>query len=1049
MLRRAATIALRHQAPVALTPTAAQLPMHVGASSTSACALATSAVRLFSSTSIVRQTKRDSNADEAELVEVLATKPRHVARRVRQMLVGTNRKLSQFRNTVTFLMIVLQTKLQRGEITPEDAAVVLEGVLQESVALNQSDMAHLLFRAALRFRKFGVRMSVNSVRLLFTSYKGSDGKDMMKQLAIEMSDPQQVKELRPLAVAAYMFAGMVDEAAALRQSVPAKELTTEDYTALVEGYVHTQQWDAFGAIINEALGRDEDGVDAGAVLSSAIVALTSNSTLQLNVYRGAFEHKLTLSPKAIAAVVRSRLRGVKTVESVGEVEATMKKELGIQDLGLPAQTAIITSSSDFLARSLNQGDGVMLAKVKQLRMVLENAIENDEGNDIESNYVTSLIRGYGVLGETTEMVSCLKWLREKVPVAVDHWAFLEAIRWHAHHGNVRGVLDLKQTMEQDGIYHHPRLYTHLFKALDRYYPKLTEQYYQELRRKLAQLDAFTYGTVLRAFIVIRRHDVVADIAAEMQARSERGDDVYTDHNVGLLLSAWRNDTPQFDRMVQLANKKQFLSSAQTQMRVIDGYTAQKRYKELEAFVDALPYKAPAVYSSLLRAASERRDMPKFKSIIEELKTNGIEFTDTIFFGIASGCMKFRGSPEVREIVASARSLVTAKTCRYYGSAAMMLSRLGDLEGVQDLWHKMVDSGMSISMETFNRFLEIHVHENNVASMQEVLRVMMERVPPNPVTTTTVVDMLGKMGRLAEMEVLIDEMANSQTVQPTLVTYHHAMHAYARTGDVLKMEAMRARMRRSGFVENKVTFNILFDGYGRAKRYEHLPELLREREGLKIPMDDQGYCVILGMYAKGRMADEVNGVVNDMLSRPAGNAGGLTPRMLGSIAEAYSYIRDLENVERYVKQLLAHPDVTQNSVETVFLIYHRLRDVERLDALLKKHLSTASEFIFNICVGAFAKTQNHERVAELLSEMQRRDLALSTNTAIIVSSLLLKAGKVELAQTVLKWKTRKSTSLQRSEGEEEAAKPKGKGRKSPALADPVVEVGSDATALDEE
>ena len=64
--------------------------------------------------------------------------------------------------------------------------------------------------------------------------------------------------------------------------------------------------------------------------------------------------------------------------------------------------------------------------------------------------------------------------------------------------------------------------------------------------------------------------------------------------------------------------------------------------------------------------------------------------------------------------------------------------------------------------------------------------MMKLIPPNPITATTVVDMLGKMGRFEEMEAVLNEMSRSTNAAPTLVTFHQAMNAYAKCGDVIQM-----------------------------------------------------------------------------------------------------------------------------------------------------------------------------------------------------------------------------------------------------------------------
>ena len=76
-------------------------------------------------------------------------------------------------------------------------------------------------------------------------------------------------------------------------------------------------------------------------------------------------------------------------------------------------------------------------------------------------------------------------------------------------------------------------------------------------------------------------------------------------------------------------------------------------------------------------------------------------------------------------------------------------------------------------------------------------------------------------------------------------------------------------------------------------------------------------------------------------------------------------------------------------------------MSKLDALLAKY--GGSEFVLNVCIAGFAKAGMHDRVASILEELQAKKYALHTNTAVVLSTLLLKAGKVDLAQTVLKFR----------------------------------------------
>jgi hypothetical protein len=83
-----------------------------------------------------------------------------------------------------------------------------------------------------------------------------------------------------------------------------------------------------------------------------------------------------------------------------------------------------------------------------------------------------------------------------------------------------------------------------------------------------------------------------------------------------------------------------------------------------------------------------------------------------------------------------------------------------------------------------------------------------------------------------------------------------------------------------------------------------------------------------------------------------------------------------------------------------LIYSRLRDIRRLQQLLEDPAVTKSPMMYNVAIGAFAKAGEHSKVAILLQQMETQRMRLSRSTAVTLSSLLLKAGKLQLAQAVL-------------------------------------------------
>ena len=1004
--------------------------------------------------------------DEEELVHVLGTQPKHVARRVRQMMATSRRRLSHFRNTVTYLMIVLQGKLQKGDISAADAAVVVEGILQECVELGQSDMAHLLFRAALRFRKYGVSVSPKCVHALYGSFRvahmgssssspsspstggggggAGDGnssddarRGLLGQLAVEMKEQP---DLKGLTIAAFIYAGQIPDAQALQATMTSAELSDVDYCTIIQAYANTRHFKEVGELVGDAGRVDREGFDNAAVYSAAIASCAEDRALQDALLAECVQNACAPSDAAVAAVMRSRLVGATTLEHAIQVEADLRQQLKRDQLGLPATTAFVMRCSDFYATSFKAGDSTMEAKIEQLAQIVEMCIDNGESDQIDHSYAIALVRGFGALGHFDRMMAMVRKMREHTAV-VDFKVYDECMRWLANAGNVKLMLEIKDFMEKEHVYHSSSTYVFLLRGLDRFYPRLTYKFIDEARKMLPFFDERMYTQMLNSYGLLRDMDSARNVYAEMVDRDSRGRRCFNVFSVAQLLRNMAGDPALFDEIVALGTRRNLLGHESVQRAIIWGYAAQRRSKDLHALVAQLPRKSFMTYLALVRAYGKLDDTAGFDRLLDEMTAAQVPFNDAFFAVAAEICARWRDSGRFKRMVEITRGATEAsrsgssqhalaKDPRALARIASAHAMMNDWDTVAALWKEVRNSQSSIPMGVFNRFLELCVKRNDLVFAQDVLELMMARVPPNQVTTTTVMDMLARMGRLHEVEVLLDEMCRTKNIQPTLVTFHHAMSAFAKVGDVARLVALRDRLRASGLKENVFTHNIMLSGYGRAQRFESIPELLAARSAQNIPIDTNGYEILLDIYAKARLHSELENTVQAILRRPAdvnsNRHGGadasarsgvrgdensslvgaafdntLPPRLLCAIATAYSHLGDVANVEKYVTTLLAHRRCAQSHIETCFLIYHRLRDNAKLDSLLVKY--GGSEFVLNVCISAFAKAGMYERVATILDELQTKRMALHANTAVVLSSLLLKAGKVELAQTVLRFR----------------------------------------------
>lgn len=941
-----------------------------------------------------------SSDDEAQLAAILTTKPRHVARYVRQSVLHSRRKITHFRNSVTFLMIALQSRLQRSEISPADASALVESLMKECVELRQGDMAHLLFRASIRFRKYGMPMHYPLVKHLFDSYRSDNARDLMKNMADELRGDET---LRMLAVLSYQLSGKYEEGEKLLQEIPLEKIGTEDYCALLGTYGMTSQYRRIISLTNQLLNQREAAngsrFDFDAIFSAAIIAIRGDGDMLEEVTKQALDNRAQLSDQAIGTLMRARLQRCRTASDVYEAERLLREDLGVNMLGMAAQTAVIARCSEILSKGQKVSDEIMLQKVQLLDSAVDESVANDAIDNLEPSYLTSLIKGYGVLGRFDDMKRCFNRLKEAGALH-DGRLYDEMLRWYAHAYNLKEVIALKEEMQEQHIYHTAYTYQHLFRVLDKYYPRMVEKYMNEMRSKGIQIEYYMYPTLLRVFGVLQDYSIVEQLYREIKGKVAAGDvQVFSPAVAVQLLKTYQHDTSRCEVIIQEAENYGLLANEAVQAEIVQYYSMNNRHEDLNALVSRIPYKSPDIYRVLLRDTSKHRNRQGFDALLKEMRERHVSVNERTFGEVITGLGHFNDLEGVKRYFHEALTSNAVRSPLFFAVAASAFARLGDAQAVDECWNDLLQSKVTITMPVYNKFLDLYMASNNVEMVQQILNTMMKLVPPNPVTATTVVDMLGKMGRLSEMECVLEEMSRSANAAPTQVTYHQAMNAYAKSGDVTKMEAMREKMKEEGFQENHITFNILFEGYGRAKRYERVKELVEERKSKQIAMEEFGYAVLLNIYSRAHMVEETTQIVEEMVSAGV----PFTSRMLATLATSFSYIGDIPKVEHYVSLLLSHRDRRQRDVESVYLMYAKMRDTVKIQELLDSEKLPKTQFIYNVCVGAFARAGEHTKVASLLTQMEERGFTLSRNTSVTLSTLLLKAGKLELAQTVLKWK----------------------------------------------
>jgi pentatricopeptide repeat protein len=971
-----------------------------------------------------------SQQDEDDLVRVIKTKPKHVLKHVRQQVWRSRKKELHFRNTVTQLMIVVQDHLRKQLLDPNSASAIMEGVLEECVKFGQHDMAHLLFRAFLRFRKYGCNITIDALRYLFESYKETDSSELMLQLANEMkADPS----LRALSIAAYLFAGATESAEALRANVIAEEMTSDDFIAIAEGYAKLHQVDKLADLIKSlprklavapgssppstaAAGADEASSSSSPTEWIPMFQCFLRLCVKLNdeqlfsqVFHAATDRKITFTQDMFATILRLKVRNVTSVDELVSMEEELKSLGYVADI---TTNSIIISAFARLAHFGDRGsEEVILAKVDTLLATIEARLkQGDPDADVSAAHIRAVIRGYGAAGRPELIKSAWARIQHK-DLTNNTRIYNEVIKWFALMGNVKDVLELKDEMQGKGLHSDAQTYAWIFRALGKFYPRHTERLYQEMRTQGARPDASLYTSLIGIFADLEQMERVEEILKEMQGRVEAGTLQFSANTYAVLIRVFGpNDLVRAEYFYKDAVEKGHGDHSHVQTAMLNAYAKRgdDAAVQLEAFVAALPAWTIDTYNVLINMYGRQKNKDKVLELFEKLKAEQIQMNDVTFGTLVTAFARMKDTARVHEVVELLKIKEGTVSASFYSVLAASLHRMGDTTGVNDAWEDLQASKLFPDTEVYNQFLSLYGRQHNTTKVQTVLDSMMKHVPPNPVTSTTVLDLLGKTGRIYEMEALFEDMKKSADAQPTAVTYHQVLNAFAKTGDVAKMDKLRQEMQAKGMQENAVTFNILADGFGRAKRFEQLNELLQQRKAANIPMDELGYCVLIAAYGRAKLSAELQRIAME-LKTEEGAAKCATNKVIWAFIDAHCRCNDIAGVEIWEGELAAlsvDKQLTPHQ-EMVLLGYHcRLGAMDKVDAAVQRIEESGQSLSYgalNAIAKGYSKAGLFEKTVGVLHKMRDRNFVPDSATTLVLSGAFLKAGLHEQAQQIVEWR----------------------------------------------
>ncbi|KNH05754.1 polyadenylation/uridylation factor 1 [Perkinsela sp. CCAP 1560/4] len=307
----------------------------------------------------------------------------------------------------------------------------------------------------------------------------------------------------------------------------------------------------------------------------------------------------------------------------------------------------------------------------------------------------------------------------------------------------------------------------------------------------------------------------------------------------------------------------------------------------------------------------------------------------------------------------------ALSANFFSTLAQAYNALGKPDHeIENIWENLLSTTIPVNSLAYNIFLDIFVNRMNFALVEKILAVMMDKVPPNVLTLTTVIDLLGRMGQIDEMEKVFEEMLKSKkptefdcshtpsadqsavSCFPTTVTFHHILSAYAKRGDVFKMLNILEKMKEHGIQLTAVTYNILVAGYCRARQFNKVKELIEERKKV-VGSDIDIITSLVWLKSLGlcQLEDEVRFVEVQVMEKQ-----WLTDKrvklafkfkLLHTLAMAFKNCRNNERAVHYAQILLSDAyasKVTFFYISSVLRIYCSLQQDSLIEKFIEKYIT---------------------------------------------------------------------------------------------------------------
>jgi pentatricopeptide repeat protein len=338
--------------------------------------------------------------------------------------------------------------------------------------------------------------------------------------------------------------------------------------------------------------------------------------------------------------------------------------------------------------------------------------------------------------------------------------------------------------------------------------------------------------------------------------------------------------------------------------------------------------------------------------------------------------------------------------------AKMISFAGRISQPQlalELFNEMETRGIKKTAVSYNAL--IHACGRNDEA-DKALRLFEEMkntdtCQPTLVTYNTLISMYSRLGLTDNMKKIF-EMCKEAGFSPDRHTYNALIWGFMRAGQLDQMESTVEELHASECKADVITYNAQIIGYARANAVDKMEVAFTSMQRSGIPINAMVGEILAEVYSRMRMFEKMENTLKIMDDTPGVQYGS---RVHSMVIESYADTCRLDEMEAAIQRMFKNKRMfaSPRTLEAVIMGYSRSRAYDRLVKAMEVVKGSGWNFhvsMYNVLINEYGKGRQFDKMEQVLSDMHQANVKPSSEAYQIMLDTYDREGKeVEVSRVV--------------------------------------------------